>query len=205
MKYFRVLFLFGLALFCGSVASHASTFHAGALDPSCNPALTECGVGFTDIGQTFAVNLSAAQCASSAIQPALTGLPADPTTYGCFLGNNDTGDAITSISLHFLSIPGVTGCDNTLTGLNYGPAFSNSTCMVDPAGGFDLSFSGGAGVPDGHSFIILEEGVDPTLFKGMTSIETTPEPDSLLLLSTGTMMMGLYMAGRTRLFAFLKK
>jgi hypothetical protein len=205
MKYlFRVLFI--LALFCGfSSVARANSFHASVLDPACNATLTECGVGFTDIGQTFAVDLSAAQCGSSAIQPPLTGLPADPTTYGCFLGFNDTGDALTSITLHFLSIPGVTGCDNALPGINYGPAFTSSSCGVDPAGGFDLSFSGGPGVADGHSFIILQEGVDPTMFTGTESVGTTPEPDSLLLLSTGTMMMGLYLAGRKRQFAFLKR
>ena len=209
MKYLRILILVGIALLFGSVNSHASSFHAGALDPACNtmgtPPNTECGIGFTDVGTSIPVNLSAAQCASTAINPVLTGLPDDPTTYGCFFGTNDTGEAILSITLHFLNIPGVTACDNVLPGLNYGPAFSNSSCSLDPLGGFDLSFSGGAGVPDGHTFIILEEGLNPDMFTGMTVVETTPEPDSLLLLSTGVMMSGLYFARRQRLFAFLKK
>jgi hypothetical protein len=208
MKYLlRVLFI--LALFCG-VTSHAraSSFHAQVLDPSCNSTTnpTECGVGFTDLGVPFAVSLSQAQCGSSAITPPISGLP-DPTVtpYGCFLGTNDTGTTITSITLNFNSITGVTGCDTTLDGITPGPAFSNTSCNVDPSGGFDLSFSGGDGVADGHVFVILEEGVDPGDFSGMATVAATPEPDSLLLLSTGTMMMGLYLAGRTRLFSFLKK
>jgi hypothetical protein len=218
MKYLRILFVFGLVLFCGSVASHASTFHGGGLDPSCNngstPPNTECGIGFTDIGTPIPVNFSAAQCASTAINPVLTGLPKDPTTYGCFFGTNDTGAALLSITLDLASIPGVTGCDNDLEGLNYGPAFTNSTCTLlappptDPSadnGGFQLTFFGGPGVPDGHTFILIEEGLNPDLFTGSTTIETTPEPDSLLLLSTGTMMMGLYFAGRQRLFSFRRK
>jgi hypothetical protein len=207
MKYLlRVLFI--LALFCG-VTSHAraDNFHAQVLDPSCNSTTkpTECGIGFTDIGVPFAVSLSAAQCGSSAITPPITGLPTDGTFFGCFLGTNDTGAAITSITLDFNNIPGVTGCDTVLEGITPGPAFSDTSCKVDSLGGYDLSFSGGPGVADGHVFVILEEGVDPGDFSGSATVAETPEPDSLLLLSTGTMMMGLYLAGRTRLFSFLKK
>jgi hypothetical protein len=209
MKYLlRVLFV--LALFVG-FSSHAHAagvdFHAQVLDPSCNSTTTptECGIGFTDLGVPFAVSLSAAQCGSTAITPPLTGLPTDGTPFGCFLGTNDTGGPITSITLDFKNIPGVTGCDTTLEGITPGPAFTNTSCNVDPSGGYDLSFSGGPGVADGHVFVILEEGVDPGDFSGTATVAATPEPDSLLLLSTGTMMMGLYLAGRTRLFSFLKK
>jgi hypothetical protein len=210
MKYLlRVLFI--LALFCGlSSVARADTldFHSGAVDPACNGSLTECGLGLSDIGQSFPVALSQAQCTSSFISPPLTGLP-DPTVtpYGCFLGINTSGESITSITLHFSSINGVTGCDTDLLPGAPSQIFTNNTCNPDtgPLGGFDLSFSGGSGVPDGHIFVILEEGVDPGDFTGTAVVASTPEPDSLLLLSTGMMMMGLYMAGRTRLFAFLKK
>jgi hypothetical protein len=208
MKYLRILVLVGIALLFGSVASHASTFHAGALDPSCNASVnpTECGFGFTDIGQSTQVGLSETQCTAPGIQPPLTGLPTDGTLFGCFLGNNDTGEAITSITLHFLSIQGVTGCDTDLPEGTTPQIFANNSCNVDPSGGFDLTFSGGPGVPNGGFFVILEEGVAPGDFTGMTTVFTaTPEPDSLLLLSTGVMMSGLYFARRQRLFAFLKK
>jgi hypothetical protein len=211
MKYLRILFLFGLVLFCGSVSSHANTFHAGAVDPSCNldPTTglpTECGFGIGDPGMTFDVGLSQAQCTVPGIVPPLQGLPTDPTTdpYGCFLGNNDTGAAITSITLHFTGISGVDGCDTTLPDGSSPSIFTSNTCTGDPTDGYTLTFSGGAGVPDGGLFVILEEGVDPNSFSGTGVVETTPEPDSLLLLSTGTMMVGLYMTGRSRLFAFLK-
>jgi hypothetical protein len=207
MKYLRILFLFGLALFCGSVASHAQGFHAGALDPSCNATMfpTECGFGIGDPGTTFQVGLSAAQCTASGIQPPLTGLPTDPTTFGCFLGDNDTGAALTSITLHFLGISGVDGCDTDLPEGSSPAIFTSSICSGNASAGYNLTFSGGPGVPDGGFFVIIEEGADPTKFAGTGMVETTPEPDSLLLLSTGTMMMGLYFAGRQRLFSFLKK
>jgi hypothetical protein len=73
-------------------------------------------------------------------------------------------------------------------------------------GGFDLTFSGGS-IAAGHTFIILEEGVDPTLFTGMATADPVPEPDSFLLLATGVMMTGLYLGTtrRQRLFGFIKK
>ncbi len=206
MKCLRILFVLTAAMFCGSLTAHAQGFHAQVLDPSCNQSLTECGVGFTDIGVPFSVALSAGQCTSNAITPPITGLPTDSTPFGCFLGTNDTGETITSITLDFAKIPGVTSCDTLLPGITPGPAFSLNTCNVDPSGGYDLSFSGGPGVEDGHEFVILEEGVDPGDFTGMSTIASTPEPDSLLLFSTGAMMMaaGLFLSKRRR-FAFLKK
>jgi hypothetical protein len=207
MKYLRILSVLAAAMFCGSLTAHAQGFHAQVLDPSCNLTSTECGVGFTDIGVPFSVALSAGQCTSDAIMPPITGLPTDGTPFGCFLGNNDTGVSITSITLDFASIAGVTSCDTLLPGdVTPGPAFSLNTCNVDSAGGFDLSFSGGPGVADGHQFVILEEGVDPSKFVGMVNVASTPEPDSLLLFSTGAMMMaaGLFLSNRRR-FAFLKK
>jgi hypothetical protein len=214
MKYLRISFLFGLVLFGGSVSSHANTFHAGAVDPSCNanppsmPLSTQCGIGFTDLGTTIdGVGFSQIQCTSAFIQPALTGLPADPTTdpYGCFLGLNTSGVAITSITLDFAPIPGVSGCDTILPDDSSPSIFTTNTCTGNDTSGYVLNFSGGPGVSaNGGFFVIIEEGVPPGDFTGDATAFATPEPDSLLLLSTGTMMVGLYMTGRSRLFAFLK-
>jgi hypothetical protein len=204
MKYLRILFLFGLVLFCGSVASHAqgAGFHSTILDPSCNTADTQCILHPTDIGVPFSVSLDTATCADADV----TGLPSPPTPYGCFFGSNLTGGPITSFTLDFAAITGVTSCDTNIPeSVSPAPAFSVTNCApIDGGlGGYALTFSGGSIAP-GNGFVILEEGVAPADFVG-TAVADTPEPDSLLLLSTGTMMMGLYMAGRTRLFAFLKK
>ena len=203
MKYLRVLLLFGIALFCGSVTSHAQDdgfdFHATVLDPTCGPA-SECTLHPADIGVPFSVTLDAGTCSDAGV----TGLPAPP--FGCFLGTNATGTSITSFTLDFLSIPTITGCDTNATSTSPPVAFSVSSCVVDPAGGFDLTFSGGS-IAAGHTFIILEEGVDPTLFNGMATVNPVPEPDSFLLLATGVMMTGLYLGTtrRQRLFGFIKK
>lgn len=205
MKYLlRVLFI--LALVCGfsSVArADALDFHAGVADPSCDATLSNCGIGISDVGVPFAVDLTSASCLLS--NSPLTGLP---TPSGCFFGTNNTGETITSITLDFAAIQGVTGCDTALTGVSNPLIFTNSTCTplgTNGSGGFALSFSGGPGVGNGDPFFIVEEGVAPGDFAGTAVVASTPEPDSVLLLSTGMMMMGLYMAGRTRLFAFLKK
>lgn len=199
MKCLRILFLFGLALFCGSVAGHASGFHSTILDPVCNPADTQCTLNPPDIGVPFSVSLDAVTCTDAGVSPLPSG------DYGCFAGDNLTGVPLTSFTLDFAAISGVTSCDTDITGVTPSPAFSVSACTpIDGGlGGYALTFSGGSIAP-GHTFVILEEGADPDSFIG-SAVADTPEPDSLLLLSTGTMMMGLYLAGRTRLFAFLKK
>jgi hypothetical protein len=59
---------------------------------------------------------------------------------------------------------------------------------VDPLGGFDITFSGGS-IGDSNQFIILEIGADPADFNGTATAGETPEPNSLILFSTGAMMM----------------
>jgi hypothetical protein len=202
----RVLFI--LALFCG-VTSHARAstvdFHTQILDPTCDPGNTSCAIGLGDVGVPFPIALDAGLCTSH--HPPVTGLPTDGTLFGCFVGTNNTGEAITSFTLIFndAALDGGS-CDTTLPGtITPSPVFGISGCTVDPKGGFDITFSGGM-IADSNQFIILEIGADPMDFVGTATAETTPEPNSLILFSTGAMMMmaALFVKKQHR-FALRKK
>jgi type 1 fimbria pilin len=206
-SFLRVLFI--LALFCGvSSFAHAAEidFHAQVLDPTCvtNPDAA-CTLLPADTGVPFPINLTANTCdVQSQLGHIPSGiLPADGN-YGCFVGTNNTGVPITSISVTFAAGPlGGAGCDTQIPD----GAFSNASCTPpnpgDPNPVYALSFTGGAILNTG-AFILIETGLPAGDFVG-TGVVNTPEPDSLLLFSTGVMMMagGLFMKRRS--FAFMKK
>jgi hypothetical protein len=203
MKYvLRVLFI--LALFCGLTSqSQASDFHATVLDPSGDSCLTpnnNCVIYDTS---PFSVQLSSAECV-------FLNIGDGSATNGCFLGINGTGETITSLSLVFSDAEdlGSLTCDNAgnPSGLP-SPIFSNPTCS-ETGPPYILSFTGGDGLAPGGDFIIFEDGALPdALGTGTGVVGITPEPEPLLLLSTGVMMMagGLYLTKRQRLSAFAKK
>jgi len=196
MKYLlRVLFI--LALSCG-FANHARAdaidFHVQVLDPtnfcSTNPAL--CVVG--DPTASFPVTFTAPTCALESITIVGPG--------GCLIVVNDTFQTFTSLDVTFGGLGSLTfDCPTS----DPKSIFASSSCTS--SGGIDhLSFFGGDGLPGGQIMVIVETGKDPGLFVGTGIVGTaTPEPDSLLLLSTGVMMAGLYLAKQRQLLAFLKK
>jgi hypothetical protein len=200
MKYLlRVLFI--LALFCG-FASHARAvavdFHVQVLDPAnvciTNPA--ECFVA--DATAPFAVTFNSATCGLA--NPPIS----VPSPSGCLIVFNATFQTFTSLDLTFGGLGDLTfDCPTS----DPNSIFGSSTCTSN--GGIDeLSFSGGDGLPPAQVMFIVENGVDPGLFEGTGMVGTaTPEPDSLLLLSTGAIMMtaGLFANKRRRLFAIAKK
>jgi hypothetical protein len=209
----RVLFV--LALLCGgSSLAHASgiDFRMTVLDPPaeavCNPAgipqgspgNTNCTV-FTG-GDISPINLSQAACNGAGIGNGLTS-----GTYGCFVVDNESGDTITSLELGFLIAPLTTTpqCDSGGQVGNGGTVIPSAlnvvSCGPDPSNPLDyaLDFAGGAGVAPGSALIVFEQGENPGDFQGGSGtigVGVTPEPDSLLLFSTGVMMAGLYMSRR---------
>jgi hypothetical protein len=66
-----------------------------------------------------------------------------------------------------------------------------------------LKFAGGTGVPTGTDFVFFEEGALPSDFTGTAVIGVeTPEPDSVVLFSTGVMMAGLFAFWQRRRLLF---
>ncbi len=208
MKYLlRVLFV--LALLCGgSSLAHADgiDFRMTVLDPPadafCNgvnqphgsPGNTNCTT-FSG-GDISPVNLSAAACTGAGVDT--TGL--ETGTFGCFVLDNESGKTISAIDLGFLiaDLTTTPSCDSAGQG-NLPSVLDVVSCGPDPNNplAYALDFAGGAGVPPGNALIVFEEGENPNDFQGGTAtIGLAPEPDSLLLFSTGVMMAGLYMSRR---------
>ena len=121
-------------------------------------------------------------------------LPNNMTASGCFAGVNSTGQDWTSLQITFADNSVLAGqapnCD--LTGSNN--IFSGTDCSLDGST-YVLSFMDGV-LHNNDFFFITEDGVDPPEGFGtgtgtVTDAVMTPEPGSILLLSTGIVLFGL--------------
>ena len=135
-------------------------------------------------------------------------VPSGTAYLGCFTGENATGQTLTSLRLFIPTIIDANDqCGFSGTGLDI---FSSVQCSVT-ATGYILDFTGG-NIPtaNGHSpddaqfnrdsvFTIAESGIDPSLFPQVqANFNPTPEPSSLLLLSTGAFSGGGLLLGNWR-------
>lgn len=142
----------------------------------------------------------------------LAGVPDLPSgsDFGCAILFNLTlpPENITSLNVTFAGLGDLTfDCPTTAAA----SIFSQSSCGSSGPGTDTFSFFDGS-LPFFHEAVIYESGVSPDLFQDGTGnvnqppFVPTPEPDSILLLSTGVMMFGgAYFAKRRQLFAFGKK
>jgi hypothetical protein len=192
----RILFV--LALLCGgSSIAHANgiDFRMTVLDPpnGCLPGDDSSCAVYHPGAPALSVGLSVDSCTPFGLS---SGSPSTP--YGCLIINNLTGSTVTSLDLSFLADPlgdQPASCDSG--GQDGLPSALDVVSCGQVGSLYSLNFAGGTGVPNGSDLIVFEEGADPTLFEGGTAIVgITPEPDSLLLFSTGVMMAGLYMSRR---------
>lgn len=193
MRIFRFLylaaFIFGLS---GLAKADGIDFHMTVLD---GPPI---GVNISD-GTPFAVNFD--NPCPSVGDPALVGAT------GCFLLVNNTGGTITGLNLTFDNTIGPNNVDflNGQTPDCASPVFTdpNSPCELNTAGTqYILDFSGGAGIPPLHpnnTAYLAIFGANPDAFvNGMGTATFTPEPSSIVLLSTGIGLMGVFFVGRRR-------
>jgi hypothetical protein len=194
MKYlFRVLLILALSCgFAGHARADAIDFHVQVLDPpnSCDPSTSLCTIA--DPSQPITVTFLSAACTPF-------GLPNGPTDGCLVLGNNTLTTTFTNLELIFA----VSGSVNPTCGTD-GVNFASAICGV--SGGVEtFFFSGGPGLAPLHQLVIFESGVSPDGLVGIAAVNT-PEPESLLLFSTGAMMMmaGLFLKKQPR-FAFRKK
>ncbi len=184
MKLFRVIF--AIAVFCGfSGMANASAidFKMNVLDPPTYASAV--------VIHTLPFTISFSPCGAGE-------LPGGLTASGCFAGVNDTGQAWSNLLFIFANNPGLGGqptCGNP--GLSYS-IFSTASCSLTPDGStYLLSFTNGI-INVGDTFFVTEDGPAPDAF-GIGLATVVPEPNTLLLMSSGVMMFGLLMAaGRRR-------
>ena len=114
------------------------------------------------------------------------------TDSGCFAGQNETGSAITSITLTFGTNAALQQAGGASASSDRGDLFSSaSTTTTQDPFTYVLNFSGGA-IGNNVLFLVTEDGLDPSKFPevslGYTNV--TPEPPSVLLFGTGLTCMG---------------
>ena len=197
MKYLRVLLALTV-LFCGfsgRAKADGIDFRAttgdGPINSCMNAPSTTCFI--FDPTATLNILLSSAACPPGVTGPSMN--------YGCYLANNLTGETITSLDITFTA--GGEGqpvmCDaNGVGGI---PVVFTSVNCQQVGSTYVLDFAGGPGVANGTDFFFFEEGANPGDFMGTATITVSPEPDSLVLFSTGA-LAGLSALWRRRRLRF---
>lgn len=183
MKAFYCLVLIALVFGCmGQAKADPVDFHIRVLDPPppANPSYPLYLISTTSFDVSFT--------------PCLTGeLPSGMTADGCFAARNISGLDWVGLDFSFPSGGVLTGQTASCAPAPSDNIFSATDCPLDPANGaFDLGFSEGV-IHNGDYFFITEDGVVPPEdfpTGSVTATVLTPEPEPMVLLSTGVLLFG---------------
>ena len=205
MKNLRYLIAFAICLGMAGIArADQVDFQMNVLDPALG--------GIPETLNTFPISFSPCSAYNYPSAPSTL-----PSTAGCFEGinateesyrhdvdtvpDNDGGEVWTKLVMTFYDPNNILGLNNGNCGTLGGTGlFSATNCTEDVATmTYTLIFTGGEIVP-GQSFFIAENGVTPDAFPhGTVEVFTAvPEPNSILLLSTGAAMFGLLIYSERR-------
>lgn len=194
MKKFCYLLLFALAL---GFTFPAKAYRINVLDPiSTNKIYTE------------PFNVSLVACTSAELP-----FSNSPGTHGCFSGENDTANILTTLQVVFPNLGILAGSPLVCSPTNLS-IFNASSCGV--FNNYQIFFFSGLHIDIGQAFLIVEEGINPgtdpehPLFPGgvgssptvLTVPNPVPEPTSIVLLSTALILGGFFFARKQILLPF---
>ncbi|HUZ94331.1 MAG TPA: hypothetical protein VMU57_05400 [Edaphobacter sp.] len=193
MKALYCLVLIALIFGCiGPAKADPVDFHIKVLDPP-PPANSLPYLLYPISGTSF--NVYFTPCSPTGELP--PGMTAD----GCFAGHNLSGLDWTGLDLSFPAGGVLTGQPASCAPASSGNIFTTTDCPVNPANGsYDLGFSDGTIFSgDRGYFFITEDGVVPPgnfpTGEATASTAMTPEPASIVLLSSGVLLFGCLLYG----------